>query len=189
MAQSRTKVLWKDSDKQKVYRLLDAGASQGQVSRDTGIPQPTICRWDKARRELALTNGDAETTAETVAIAVRNTPDHSTLQPIVQSIVQPVVETIVPRLDAHESRLFALETWLTTFQQRPELATPTLQTTARLHTEPTRPRSIQMETDLFDTLKAFCQAEHRQMKEVVDTTLAAFFASHGWTIAEGGRDA
>lgn len=169
----------------QVRKLRQQGFSRRTVAEQLESNYAEVTRAEKA----ASTNGDAETTVETVpktvALAVRDTPSNGALQPI----VQPAVQTIVPRLDDHESRILALETLLATFQQRHELTTPTLQTTARLHSEPARPRSIQMETDLFDTLKAFCQAEHRQMKEVVDTALAAFFASHGWTITEGDRDA
>jgi hypothetical protein len=172
-------------DLAEAQRLYDQGLSYRKVAEQLGSNYAAVYRALTA----ASTNGDAETTVETVAetvdLAVRDTSINSSLQPI----VQPVVQTIVPRLDDHESRIHALETLLATFQQRHELTTPTLQTTARLHTEPARPRSIQMETDLFDTLKAFCKAEHRQMKEVLDTALCTFFASHGWTIMEGDRDA
>lgn len=36
---------------QKVLDLIDAGKSQGEVHRLTGVPQPTISRWLKERRE------------------------------------------------------------------------------------------------------------------------------------------
>jgi hypothetical protein len=172
-------------DLAEAQRLYDQGLSYPKVAEQLGSNYGAVYR----ALNPALINSDvettAETTADTAALAVRDTSVNGALQPI----AQPAVQTIVPRLDDHESRILALETRLATFQQRPELTTPTLQTTARLHSEPARPRSIQMETDLFDTLRRFCKAEHRQMKEVLDTALSTFFASHGWPIREGDRDA
>ena len=53
------------------------------------------------------------------------------------------------------------------------------------HSEPARPRGIHMETELFDTLRRCCRATNRQLKEVVDTVLAAYFHRQGWVIEEG----
>jgi hypothetical protein len=97
------------------------------------------------------------------------------------------VQATVSRLDQHEARLLALESWIATIQQRPELTTLVTSTPPaifRQHSEPARPRSIQMEADVFDTLRRFCRSEGRQMKEVVDTVLVAFFHSHGWIVEE-----
>jgi hypothetical protein len=187
MAKAFVHTTHREQTKAEFYALLDAGHSARAAGRQTGLPVTTAIRLAKAYRQAihALLNGDAEPIAETTALATREAATDVSRQAIVQSI--PIVEAIVPRLDNHEARILALECWLTSVQQRSEPTTATLQTTARLHSEPARPRSIQMETDLFDTLKSFAKAEHREMKEVVDTALSAYFALHGWTVAEGER--
>jgi hypothetical protein len=138
----------------------------------------------------------AETAAEavphpTVKAAVHEatpTTALTTVKPTLHPTVQATVQATASRLDQHEARLLALEGWIATIQQRPELRpliTSTPPAIFRQHSEPARPRSIQMETDLFDTLRRFCRAEGRQMKEVVDTVLSEFFHSRGWIIEEG----
>jgi Homeodomain-like domain len=58
-----------EAEKAEVFQLLDAKKSQGEVSRQTGVPQPTIARWMKEQRfngaqvnSTPVTSSDTTTT-------------------------------------------------------------------------------------------------------------------------------
>jgi Homeodomain-like domain len=184
-------------DKAEIYRLIDTGLSQGAVSRQTGISQPTISRWLKERRDAA---GAPEQTNGLPAVYQGErgvTPDG-----IPDSIPGiPVSPNSLPEAqwrEAIESRLDVIESFIAAAQQRahgipvipesipvtPESIPVTPESIPGIPLTtgtppPTKKHSFVIAVDLLDQINAYADTHHLEIKTVLDLALRRFFAGEG----------
>jgi hypothetical protein len=156
---------------QKVYELIDAGQSQGQVQRSTGVPQPTISRWLTKRR-----TGGA--------------PSEPVSAPTVHPTVHYGSPDIARQTDLADltTRVSVLEAFIATLQQQQiplpgsPNGSPTVHRTVHPGSPsgaPTHKRGFVLADDLFEAIHTYAKTHHLQVKDVLDLALRTFFAQVG----------
>jgi hypothetical protein len=171
---------------EKVYELLNVGNSQGQVSKLTGVPQPTISRWVKAQRfhsEPSAPTGEPDTGPQPAATVHSSEPsgEPRTAMQCVELMGEPGEPDIARQtdLDNVKARVEALEVFIARLDQ-PATYLP------GSPSAPTHKRGFVMADDLFEAIHTYTRAHHLQVKGVLDLALRRFFAQVG---QEVGADA
>jgi hypothetical protein len=175
----------------RVFALLAEGKSQGQASRQTGVPQPTISNWVKARRH---TTGNPEHTNGIPAVY----HDETSGIPPIHGI--PSGETGIPDTrwrQTIESRLDVIESFIAAAQERtrgipgiPDSIPGIPQSIPAIPSNtgtppPTKKHSFVIALDLLDHINAYADAHHIEIKAVLDLALRRFFAEVGPEVRRG----
>ena len=171
----------------KVLALIDDGRSQGEVSRLTGVPQPTISRWVKEQRLHGLPQsepGAPDEHPQAVESVHSGAPHGSPITTLqrVDYLGEPSGAPGLPDiarqtdLDDLKTRVEVLETFLAKLHQ-PSTYLPGSPNGSP--GAPTHKRGFVMADDLFEAIHTYATAHHLQVKGVVDLALRRFFAHVG----------
>ena len=164
-------------DLQEVYRLIDAGHSQGAVSRQLGCTQSYISRVLKARRN----NGNLPA----IPAAHSDAPERISALP---------VHYDASELEDVKSRLDTLEAFMSAMQAQQRISALPAHPNAPVHriapdrTEPPTwvNRGTHLAADMVEAIKAYATEHRMEIREVIDLALRNFFAGVGEEVHADG---
>jgi hypothetical protein len=186
----------------EVLALIDSGKTQGEVSRERHIPQPTISRWLKERRAPhhpernpadVPVSGDDATPAPAIPNETPGDPERNGHLPAIPTPSHPVAvpsqpiavasQPIAVDVDDLKGRVAILEAFMAAMQaQQCIVAMPSQPIAAQpvaVHRSEQIPwvsRGLQMATDMAEAIDTYATEHRLEKREVLDLALRTFFA-------------
>jgi hypothetical protein len=180
-----------------VFELLDAGKTEGEVQRLTGVPQPTQSRWLKQRRikgEPSEPPGEPDEAPQPIATVHPSEPPGEPITALQRVELlgepgEPGLPDIARQsdLDDLKTRAEVLEAFIASLRQQPTMLPGSPNGSPVVHPvhsnspsgSPTHKRGFVLAVDLWEAIHRYADTHHRQIAQVVDLVLRTFFAAQG----------